>query len=113
MDMQKVYLFMAQKAEFFPAEKIPLIKEKLLALDDDKFLIVSSMDLKNPTHMLIFSILLGGAGVDRFLLGDIGMGILKFLTSGLCGILWIIDIINIKKMTKEKNFNDFMTFISM
>ncbi|MCK5282458.1 MAG: TM2 domain-containing protein [Nanoarchaeota archaeon] len=42
---------------------------------------------------LIMSILFGYLGVDRFIMGHIGLGILKLLTVGGCGIWTIIDII--------------------
>lgn len=51
--------------------------------------------MKDKTTALILSVLVGGLGVDRFYLGYTGMGVLKLLTGGLFGILWIIDIINI------------------
>ena len=51
--------------------------------------------MKNKTTALILSILVGGLGVDRFYLGYAGMGILKLLTGGCFGILYIIDIVNI------------------
>lgn len=51
--------------------------------------------MKSKTTALILSILFGGWGVDRFYLGYAGMGILKLLTAGCFGILYIIDIINI------------------
>lgn len=51
--------------------------------------------MKDKTIALILSILLGGLGVDRFYLGYTGMGVLKLLTGGCFGILWIIDIVNI------------------
>ena len=51
--------------------------------------------MKDKTTALILSVLLGGLGVDRFYLGYTGMGVLKLLTGGLFGILWLIDIINI------------------
>lgn len=42
---------------------------------------------------LIMSILFGSLGVDRFIMGHIGLGILKLITLGGCGIWWIIDLI--------------------
>ncbi len=51
--------------------------------------------MKSKTTALILSVLVGGLGVDRFYLGYTGMGVLKLLTGGCFGILYIIDIINI------------------
>ncbi len=44
---------------------------------------------------LLLSIFLGYWGVDRFYMGHTGLGLLKLFTFGLCGILYIIDIIMI------------------
>jgi len=51
--------------------------------------------MKSKTVALILSILVGGLGVDRFYLGYTGIGVLKLLTAGCFGVLWLIDIINI------------------
>lgn len=51
--------------------------------------------MKSKNTALIFSILFGNLGVDRFYLGYVGMGILKLLTCGCLGILSIFDIIKI------------------
>jgi TM2 domain-containing membrane protein YozV len=42
---------------------------------------------------LLLSIFLGSLGVDRFYLGYIGLGIIKLLTMGGCGVWWVIDLI--------------------
>lgn len=47
--------------------------------------------------------LLGIGGVQRFMIGQIGMGILYLLTLGLCYIGTIIDLVNYKKLTFEYN----------
>jgi len=47
--------------------------------------------------------LLGIGGVQRFMVNQIGMGILFLLTAGLCYIGTIIDIVNYKKLTLEEN----------
>ena len=51
--------------------------------------------MKNKTVALVLSILLGELGVDRFYLGYVGLGILKLITAGGCGIWWLIDLIMI------------------
>ncbi|MBC8112426.1 MAG: TM2 domain-containing protein [Verrucomicrobia bacterium] len=43
------------------------------------------------------------AGIQRFILNQIGMGILYLLTGGLCFIGTIIDLINHHQMTDEYN----------
>lgn len=42
---------------------------------------------------LIMSIVFGTIGVDRFIMGHVGLGILKLITAGGLGIWWLIDVI--------------------
>lgn len=55
---------------------------------------MSLVKLKNPMVGIILSILLGGLGVDRFYIGDIGLGILKLiLCAFVVGVIWyFIDV---------------------
>jgi TM2 domain-containing membrane protein YozV len=50
---------------------------------------------KDWTTTLILSLvgLLGICGIDRFYTGSIGLGILKLITLGGCGIWWLVDLI--------------------
>ena len=109
MDQNKVDMYIMTNQKYYPAEKIMYIKEKLSAMDESKLMMLQTIELKDPTTILLVSIFLGSLGIDRFMLGDIGMGILKLLTCGVCGILTIIDWFTVSKKTKELNFNNIMT----
>ncbi len=50
---------------------------------------------KSKVVALILSVLVGSLGIDRFYLGYTGLGILKLITAGGCGIWWLIDLIMI------------------
>ncbi len=47
----------------------------------------------NWTLTLIMSIIFGSLGVDRFMMGYIGLGILKLITGGGFGVWWVVDMI--------------------
>lgn len=111
MEQQKVDMYVMTNQKFFPAEKIMYLKEKLKSMDEEKFAMISTIELKNPTTLLLFSLFLGGLGVDRFMLGDTGIGILKLLTAGCCGVLTMIDWFTISNKTKELNFNNLMALL--
>jgi hypothetical protein len=108
MDAQKVDMFIMTNQKNLPADKIILVKEKMLAADESKFNLLTTVDIKDTTTLLLISIFLGGLGIDRFMLGDIGMGILKLLTGGVCGILTIIDWFTVQNRTRELNYNNIM-----
>ena len=111
MDVNKIDMFFAANGKKLSAEKSSIIREKMAQADDSRYATISSVELKDPTTMLLISFFAGGLGVDRFMMGDMGMGILKLLTGGLCGILWLVDVIGISKKTKEQNFNELMKIL--
>ena len=108
MEQSKIDMFVATNKDFFPFAQMQIIKQKLESLPDEKANLLMATSFKNPTTMLIISIFLGGYGVDRFMLGDTGLGVAKLLTCGGCGIWAIIDWFLIQDATREKNFQEFM-----
>ena len=59
--------------------------------------------------MLFRSILAGGLGIDRFMIGDTGLGIAKLLTCGGLGLWALVDWFIIMGRAKEVNFQRIMT----
>lgn len=111
MEQQKLDMYIMTNQKYFPAEKIMYLKEKLAVMDDARFSLISTAELKDPTIVLIISLFLGNLGIDRFMIGDIGMGVLKLLTGGCCGILTIIDWFTIMNKTKEVNLDKILSLI--
>ena len=111
MDINKLDMYLMINSKYFPQDKMHFLRERLMELDDNRFMMLSAVEMKDPTTLLIISIFLGTYGIDRFMVGDTGMGILKLLTGGLCGILTIIDWFGIQDMTREYNFKNIMAII--
>lgn len=111
MDQQRIDFYLMTNHKYFPAEKILYLKEKLQLADDSKFSMISMLELKDPTTNLLVSLFAGSLGIDRFMIGDTGMGVLKLLTCGLCGVLTIIDWFTIQNKTKELNFIKIMSLL--
>jgi TM2 domain-containing membrane protein YozV len=107
MDAQKVDMYMMMNSKYFESYHLNAIREKLLNLDDSKSSIVHSLQFKEPTTTLIISIFGGAYGIDRFYIGDTGMGVGKLLTCGGLGIWAIIDWFMIQGATREKNMQMF------
>ena len=105
MEKQKIDLYLTTNAKYFEPSAIPIIRQKLENASEETLLTLQATELKDPTTLLLISIFLGSLGIDRFMLGDTGVGILKLLTCGLCGILTIIDWFTVSKKAKQVNFS--------
>ena len=89
-------------AEFTMAEQQMMAKD----LSPDQRLLFNSQlssAVKDRNTVLILSVIFGAWGVDRFYIGDMGMGLLKLFTLGGCGILWLIDLFIIRGRADDYN----------
>lgn len=94
---------MMMNAKYFESHHLGAIREKLMTLDETKWDAVQELQFKDPTHTLIISLLGGALGIDRFYLGETGLGIAKLLTCGGLHIWTIVDWFLIMGVTREKN----------
>ena len=104
MNQQQIFMMMPG----MQPEEMMFIQELMKEMTDDEqkqFLMYYQGKRKDHQTMLIFTLIgfFGVAGVQRFVLGDVVLGILYFLTVGFCGIGTIVDAINIKGMTIDFN----------
>ena len=106
MDAQKVDMFMIANNKYFEGHHLNAVREKLLSLDDAKWPLVQTLQFKSPDTAQILSIM-GQVGIDRFFIGDTGLGIVKLLTCGGLGIWTIIDWFMIQGAAREKNMETF------
>lgn len=105
IDQTRVNLFLATNGKKFSPYQLNQIIAELPNLTDAQFQALLSQDFKDPTMMLIISLLGGLLGIDRFILNDTGLGVLKLLTCGGFYIWMIIDWFIIQDRTKEYNYN--------
>jgi TM2 domain-containing membrane protein YozV len=89
-------------------EEMVFVQTLLKDMDDNQSQIFASVyNTRRRDPMLILLTALIGfvavAGVHRFILGQIGMGILYLFTAGLCLIGTIVDLVNYKRLAFEYN----------
>lgn len=102
---------MARVIDFLPevtGEEMFYIQNILKDFDDEKartFASVYRARRREPQLILVLTLLgfVGFAGIHRMIIGQVGMGILYFLTVGLCFIGTIVDLVNHQKLAFEYN----------
>ncbi len=77
-------------------------------LDPDKKRAFASLYIakrKDAQMILLLTLIgfLGFAGLQRFIINQIGMGLLYFFTAGLCLIGTIVDLVNYRSLAFEYN----------
>lgn len=103
MDTQKVDMYIMANSKYFESHQIAIIRDMLLKADESRWMTIQALDLKDPITMLIISLLGGQLGIDRFVLGETGLGLAKLLTCGGLGIWAIVDWFLIMGRAKEIN----------
>lgn len=90
------------------AEELQFLEQLTSGFNQEQtknFVLIYGNKRKDPQDILLFTLLgfVVIAGVQRFVTGQIGMGLLYLFTGGLCLIGTIVDLINHKSLTMEYN----------
>jgi TM2 domain-containing membrane protein YozV len=112
MESSKVDMFIMSNSKYFESQTLLPIRERLIQVDDSRWAVLQTMQFKDPTMILIVSLLVGYLGIDRFMIGDTGLGIGKLLTCGGFGIWAIIDWFLIMGATREKNLSQLQPLLA-
>ena len=89
-------------------EELLYVRELVEPMTNDQALTFATAyrsQRRDPTNVLLMTILgfVVIAGVQRFYVGQIGMGLVYLFTAGFCFIGTIIDLINHKSLALEYN----------
>ncbi|RYY41114.1 MAG: TM2 domain-containing protein [Chitinophagaceae bacterium] len=104
MDQQQMMMMMPG----MQPDELMMIQAVTKDFTDDQrrhFYSVYAGKRKEPQQLLIMTLIgfLGVAGIQRFVIGEVGMGIAYLLTWGFCGIGTIIDLVNNNKLASGYN----------
>ncbi len=104
--------YINENSKFFKKGDLQELETIIENCDYETFQTVLNAKFKNPLTFTIVNILFGSIGVDRFMLGDVKLGIIKLITSGGFFIWWIADIFTAPKRAREWNINNLRCIVS-
>jgi TM2 domain-containing membrane protein YozV len=110
MTKEQVDQLISVNADKLAPEYIETIRERLLDADEGAAQ-AAFASLKGTTMMFLIAWVGGCLGVDRFMLGQTGLGVAKLLTCGGCYIWWLIDLFTAGKRTRQYNADKILSMI--
>lgn len=105
--------FLIENQKKFNTIDLMSIKQQLEKMSDKDLVWLNGVNFKDPTLALILSVVVGGWGIDRFYIGDTGLGVLKLITGGGLGVWWLVDLFVITGKTKKNNVNEFQEAVML
>lgn len=81
------------------------LTQELSEEEKKQFITFYSGERREQQNLTILTIVgfFGVAGLQRFVTGDVGLGVVYLITLGFCGIGTIIDLVNIKRIATDYN----------
>ncbi|MBQ2735295.1 MAG: TM2 domain-containing protein [Clostridia bacterium] len=110
MEYSKVteYILRNEDYLFFEKEEKERLIQALSAMPDSFETVLNAFPFREPSKVEKIAIFPGILGIDRFYLGDLKGGLLKYITFGGLGVWWIKDIGSAKKRCRKYNYKKLM-----
>jgi len=86
-------IWLMQNGKYLPRDASFNLQDKIEKLPEDKAKRLFMCDLINPVTMLLFCIFLNSLSIDRFMIGQIGKGILRIVMWILFGISYVLTFV--------------------
>jgi TM2 domain-containing membrane protein YozV len=114
MDQQQMLMMLPD----LQPDELVLIQSLTKDMTDSQqqqFFMLFKSKRKEKKDLLILTLIgfFGVAGLQRFVVGETGMGILYLVTIGFCGIGTIIDLVNLDSMVSKFNQKQAMDTANM
>ena len=112
MEKSKVYAILSQYQNIIPQDKKNVLKEALEKADDSAYDNLVLAKTYNPSAVFVCSLFFGGLGVDRFMIGDAGLGVCKLFFGWLTFGLWpFIDMFCSFGAAKKRNLKNLLDIL--
>ena len=111
---QKITLvdrFLVLNQNDLPDSKIPVLRQRMQHCSLQKLQAMQNMTIRRSYTMQFISIILGWSGIDRMLIGDVALGLVKLFTLGGCGFLMLWDWAVIVRRTRYYNYLQVMSVL--
>lgn len=113
MTEDRVVALLAKLSEDVPSGSAFALGNALRSAPDNMFDYLITFPTKSAGITVALSIFLGGLGVDRFYVGDIGLGVAKLLFGWITfGIWYLVDIFLCYRKARKVNFERLMSAIA-
>jgi hypothetical protein len=111
MNQSRVDSYLIANAKYFESHQVAYLRDKLTSMEDEKLDLLIAVQLREPSFCIMISLAGGSMGMDRFYLGQTGLGIAKLLTAGGCGIWTIVDWFTAQSNAKRANMENLQRII--
>lgn len=106
MEQVKAFEFLEEEKDFLFPNKVyseTKVEQALLDAPEAFAEIMKTIPFRKPGTVKLISFFVGSLGVDRFYLGDVKKGVIKYFTFGGLGVWWIKDFLSAKDRCRAYN----------